>query len=160
MLRKQLLGLPPDAPAAAAGQKDIASIATVLMTSEVADHPIENLFDGRGGPGGSRWVAAEPGEQTVVLAFDTPQTIRTIGLEVEEREAGRTQELQVAVSRDGGRTYEELIRQEYTFSPSGATFERERWSVSVDGITHLRLVIKPDKGDRTRRATLTSLVVR
>lgn len=158
-MRKRLLTSQPEPSAATVERKDIPAIATVLMTSEVADHPIENLFDGRGGPGGSRWVAAEPGEQTVVLVFDTPQTIRTIGLEIEEREASRTQELQVAISRDGGRTYDELIRQEYTFSPPGTTFERERWSVSVDGITHLRLVIRPDKGDRTRRATLTSLLV-
>ena len=159
MLRKKLLRADPGAPAAVAGEKDIAAIAAVLMTSEAADHPIDNLFDGRRGPGGSRWVAADPGDQEVVLVFDAPQSIRTIGLEIEEREASRTQELQVSASRDGGRTYEELVRQEYTFSPTGATFERERWSVALAGVTHLRVAIRPDKGNQTFRATLTSLSV-
>ena len=45
----------------------------------------------------------------------------------------RTQVLHVSVSRDGGQTYQELRRQEYTFSPPGTTFEREEWTVTVDG---------------------------
>src|SRR5437016_8847712 len=36
---------------------------------------IDNVFDGRRGPGGSRWVAEKPGEQTLILAFDAPQMI-------------------------------------------------------------------------------------
>src|SRR5262247_4948538 len=30
------------------------------------------------------------------------------------------------------------LRQEFTFSPSGTTFERENWSVPAEGVTHLR----------------------
>jgi hypothetical protein len=84
MLRKYILtgraGAPPPRP----GEKDIAALATVLVTSETTDHPIDNVFDSRRGPGGSRWVAAEPGEQVLILAFDAPQTIHTVSLEVEE----------------------------------------------------------------------------
>jgi hypothetical protein len=43
-----------------------------------------NAFDHNRGPEGSRWIAAGPNEQTVILLFDTPQTIRKIGVEVEE----------------------------------------------------------------------------
>ena len=39
-----------------------------------------------------------------------------------------------------------LLRQEYNFSPPGTTFEREDWAVPAEGVTHLRLVIRPDKG--------------
>ena len=78
-----------------------------------------------------------------MLAFDTPQTIRQIGLEVEEPEVARTQELQVSFSSDGGQTYRELLRQEYNFSPPGTTFEREEWSVTAERATHLRLSIRP-----------------
>src|SRR5262249_43439721 len=141
------------------GEKAIAAIATVLVTSEAADHPIDHAFDHRRGPGGTRWVAAAPGEQRLILAFDTPQTIRTISLEVEESEVSRTQVLHVSVSSDGGQTYQELRRQEYAFSPPGTTFEREEWAVTVEGVTHLQLVITPDKGGHPCRATLTSLVV-
>jgi hypothetical protein len=104
-------------------------------------------------------VAGAPGEQTLILAFDSPQAIRRIILEVEEPEVSRTQELQLALSCDGGQTYRELLRQEYNFSPPVMTFEREDWAVSVDAVTHLRLWIKPDKGGKPSRATLTSLLV-
>ena len=138
----------------------IPAVATVLVTSEDADHPIDHAFDDRRGPGGSRWIAGEPGEQTVILAFDRPQAIRRVALEVEEPEVARTQELQLAVSEDGGQTYREVLRQEYNFSPPGTTVEREDWAVDSDAVTHLRLVIRPDKGGQPCRATITSLVVR
>jgi hypothetical protein len=66
----------------------------------------------------------------VTLLFDSPQTIRQIRVEVEELAMSRTQELAVSVSSDGGRTYRELVRQEFNFSPPGTSFERELWSVS------------------------------
>ena len=96
----------------------------------------------------------------MILAFDSPQAIRRVALEVEEPEEDRTQELQLAISTDGGRTYRELLRQEYNFSPPGTTFEREDWAVETDAVTHLRFVIKPDKGSKPCRATITSLMVR
>jgi hypothetical protein len=160
MLRKHILTERPTVPVTRPGEKDIAALATVLVTSEAAEHPIDHAFDSRRGPGGSRWVAGEPGEQTLMLVFDTPQTIRTISLEVEELDVSRTQDLQVAMSRDGGQTYQELLRQEYNFSPPGTTFEREEWSVTAEGVTHLRLVIKPDKGGKPCQATLTALALR
>ena len=57
---------------------DIAAVATVLVTSEAAEHPVDHAFDAHRGPGGSRWVAGEPGEQTLILAFDAPQAIRRV----------------------------------------------------------------------------------
>jgi hypothetical protein len=160
MLRKHILKERPAGSMTRPGEKDIAALATVLVTAEAADHPIDNAFDSQRGPGGSRWVAGEPGEQTLILAFDTPQTIHAISLEIEELEVSRTQELSLAVSRDGGRTYQELLRQEYNFSPPGTTFEREEWSVTAEGVTHLQLVIKPDKGGKPCQATLTALALR
>jgi hypothetical protein len=160
MLRKHLLTEPPMTNVPQSGAKDIAAIATVWVTSEAADAPIDRAFDERRGPGGSRWVAAVPGEQRLILAFDTPQTIRTISLEVEESDVSRTQVLHLSVSCDGGQIYQELRRQEFNFSPPGTTFEREEWAVTLEGVTHLQLVITPDKGGQPCRATLTSLVVR
>jgi hypothetical protein len=83
-----------------------------------------------------------------------------VSLEIEETQTDRTQELQLSVSSDGGQTYRELLRQEYTFSPGGATFEREEWALGGEAVTHLRLWIKPDKGGRPGRASLTSLALR
>jgi hypothetical protein len=159
MLRKQILTDRSAPLASQPGELDIAARATVLVTSETAEHPIDHVFDTQRGPGGTRWVAAAPGEQVLILAFDTAQTIRGVRLEVEELEVSRTHELELSVSSDGGQTYRELRRQEYTFSPPGTTFEREAWSVTAEGVTHLRLRITPDKGSKPCRATLTSLSV-
>jgi hypothetical protein len=160
MLRKHLLTDHPAERVAEPGEKDIAALATVWMTSEAVDYPIDNAFDSHRGPGGSRWVAGEPGPQSLVLAFDTPQTLRVLRLEVEERDVSRTQELYVAISRDEGRTYQTLLRQEYTFSPPGTTFEREEWAIPAEGVTHLQLVITPDKGGAPYYATLTTLALK
>jgi hypothetical protein len=132
------------------------STAGIHDADEDPAHPVEHVFDYRRGPGGSRWVAAEPGEQTLLLAFDTPQTI----VEVEALEISRTQELRLSVSHDGGQSYRELRRQEYNFSPPGTAFEREDWTVLAEGVTHLQLWIKPDKGGKPYRATLTALVLK
>jgi hypothetical protein len=131
----------------------------VLVTSEDPDHPIDHVFDGERGPGASRWIAAQPGEQTVILAFDAPQTIRKVLVEIEEPDISRTQEMDVSISDDGGQTYRELVRQEYTFSPPGTTREHEEWSISANGVSHLRLRIKPEKGGKACRATLSTLAL-
>ena len=52
------------------GDLPIESVATVYVSSEEADHPIECVFDEQRGPGGTRWVAGEDGEQVVIVAFD------------------------------------------------------------------------------------------
>lgn len=159
MLRKQILG--PATPKTAAGARvlDVASLARVLVTSEEQDHPVDLAFDGRGGPGSTRWIAAETGEQTLVVAFDQPQAVRAIRLEMEEPDMARTQELQVALSTDGGRSYREIVRQEYTFSPPATSWEQERWTVETADVTHVRVVIRPDKGGAACRATVTTLAL-
>jgi len=159
MLRKQVIPTRPVESASFEREIPVAEVATVQVSSEQSDHPIDNVFDRSHGPGGSRWIADGSGEQTLILVFDYPQTIRKVGLEVEELSVNRTQELSVSVSSDGGRTYRELVRQEFTFSPPSTGFEREVWSVAAEGVTHLRLDIKPDKGGRVGQATLTSLTL-
>ena len=156
MLRKQLI---KSAPALMPGEINVVAAATVLVTSEDPEHPVDHAFDSHRGLEGTRWIAGEPGEQTLIVAFDAPEAVGRVILEVEEPEVARTQELQLAISSDGGRTYRDVLRQEYNFSPPGTTFEREDWAVSAAGATHLRLQVKPDKGDKPCRATLTSLVV-
>jgi hypothetical protein len=159
-MRKQIIKSASTSSHSPAGAFDLGAIATVHVTSELAGHPVENAFDGQRGPGSSCWVSETGGEQTLALVFDVPQTIRTVGLEIEEKEESRTQELQLAVSRDGEKSYRELLRQEFHFSPGGSTFEREEWAINAEGVTHLRLQIKPDKGGRRCRASVTSLILR
>ena len=138
---------------------DIPAIATVIVSSETIDHPIEHVFDGQRGSGASRWLAEAPGEQCLIINFDTPQTLRQLVLDIEEPDVSRTQELLLSVSSDGGRTYREVVRQEYNFSPPGTTYERETWALNTDLITHLAIRITPDKGGQAALATLTSVIL-
>jgi hypothetical protein len=110
-------------------------------------------------PGGTRWIADAPGTPFVTLVFDRPQTLRQIGIDVEETDVSRTQELSVSASSDGGHTYRELIRHEYHVSLPRTTVERERWSVTLIAVTHLRPEIKPGKGGQLGRAMLTSFTL-
>ncbi len=135
MLRKQIIKAHEESPATMPGEIDIAAVATVLVTSEQPEHPINHAFDSSRGPGGSRWMAGEPDEQRLILAFDAPQAIRRVALEVEEPEVARTQELQLAVSIDGGKNYREVVRQEFNFSPPGTIFEREYWKLNAEAVT-------------------------
>ena len=159
MLRKEILATHSTTPRRHTTEKDIAAIATVLVTSEDPDHPIDLAFDRQRGRAATRWIAERSGEQNIILAFDTPQTIRRVVVEVEEPDITRTQEMEVSISDDAGHTYRDVIRQEFNFSPPGTTFEHEEWAVHAEGVSHLRLRIKPDKGDKACRATLTTLVL-
>jgi hypothetical protein len=76
MLRKQIINPHPAPPVLTPGAIDIAAVATVMVTSETPEHPVDYAFDDHRGPGGTRWIAGDPGEQTVILAFDAPQMIK------------------------------------------------------------------------------------
>ena len=80
MLRKQLIK-EASATQSQEGEIPVAAVATVLVTSETADHPIDNVFDRQKGPGGSRWVAHQPGEQTVHEPVGRHQQVVETGLD-------------------------------------------------------------------------------
>jgi hypothetical protein len=136
---------------------DLASVASIDYSSEDPTHPVERMLDGHAGPGDSYWAAgqADTTEQ-LVLVFDRPQSIARLVYAVEEAEHERTQEMHIEVSTDGGRTYRRILVQEYTFSPHGATFEREDLRLQLVDITHLRLTVVPNKHG-SGVARLTSL---
>ena len=135
----------------------LLALAEVRASSEDDGHPILLAFDDGEGAGSTFWKAHDPGEQTVTVAFREACRFGQVTMQVEEREVTRTQEVQLAVSIDGGLTYREILRQEFTFGPGGATWEQENWRVQHDDVTNVRLVINPDKGRKDAYATLTSL---
>jgi hypothetical protein len=156
-LRKRQLDADGAISVRAADEVDIASCATVAYSSENPTHPVEHLLDGRSGPGATRWVSARPDvTEQIVVEFDRPQTISRLVYEVEETMRERTQEVRVEVSEDGGRTYRQILVQEYTFSPRGATYQREEQRLNLQQVSHLRLTIVPNKNG-SGTATLTSL---
>jgi hypothetical protein len=54
MLRTHLFTEPPMARGPHSGEKELAAIATVWVTSEATDAPIDQAFDHHRGPSGSR----------------------------------------------------------------------------------------------------------
>ena len=124
------------------------------ITSEDAGHPIESALTADDGPG---WLAGEPGEQTIRLLFDEPQALKHIQLVFEEEKRERTHEFVLRWSSDGGRTYREILRQQYTFSPPGATREVENYAVNLQGVNVLELRIVPDISKGDSRASLILL---
>ena len=156
-VRKRPLAADTAAAARAADEIDIAGCATIAYSSEDPAHPVENLLDGKSGPGGTRWISARPDTtEHIVVEFDEPQTISRLVYEVEETMRDRTQEVRVEASNDGGRTYRQILVQEYNFSPEGATFQREDQRLDLRQVTHLRLTIVPNKSG-SGPATLTTL---
>jgi hypothetical protein len=131
---------------------DVEREAEVELTSEDPSHPVESAL--RLG-GGAAWRAAEAGVQTIRLRFAEPQRVERIRLVFEEREAERTQEFLLRWSDDGGRSYREIVRQQYSFSPSGAVREVEDYAVELEGATAIELRIVPDVSGGGARASLS-----
>jgi hypothetical protein len=156
-IRKRLISEQSSMPAENPGELDIAGLALLAYSSEDPNHPLEHLVDGHCGRGGTRWASARPNvTERIVLEFDRPQRISRLVYEVEEGGQERTQEVRVEISTDRGRTYRQVLAQDYTFSPQGATFQHEDLRLDLAAVTHLKLTIVPNKGG-SGVATLTSL---
>lgn len=138
----------------------MAAIASVVVTSEEAGHPIDNAFDSAYGRGGTQWIAGSEGEQAIILSLDAPTFIRSIAIEIEETAVARRQKIEIYISRDREESYTKLLTQEYEFSPPGTEFESERWELNAEGVTNVQLRIIPDVSGRPCRAKLTRLSLR
>ena len=133
---------------------NVEGLAEVEITSEDAAYPIESALL----PGGaSGWRAAGPGEQTIRLLFTHPQRLRRIRLNFVETRAERTQEYVLRWSADGGRSFREIVRQQWNFSPHGATNETEDHIVDLPAVTVLELSIIPDTSGGMAFASLAQL---
>jgi hypothetical protein len=144
-MRKRILQSEPAPVAQGAksneGWLDIERIATVEVTSEHPDFPIDNAL---GPVKGEGWRAAEPGEQLIRLVFDNPVSLRTIELGFREAGSERTQEFILRCSRAGRERLEDLVRQQWNFCPGGSTEEIERYTVDLEAVSALELAIRPD----------------
>jgi hypothetical protein len=139
------------------GEIDCIAGATVTYTSEEPGHPIEAIFSGVRGPSGTRWRSARQNvTEQIVLEFDQPHRLSRVEYEVEECQRERTQKVILEASEDGGQTYRQLLVQDYTFSPGGATFQREQVRVDVPQATHFRLTLVPNQNG-SGPASLSSL---
>jgi hypothetical protein len=153
-VRKNIIPATPQDPSAPEDEWfDLERLARVEVTSEEAAHPVEAaLLPG----GGSGWRAAHPGEQRLRLLFDAPQRLRRIYLHFVEPATERQQEFVLRWSADG-KAFREVVRQQWNFSPTGATSEAEDYWVDLSGVAVLELAIIPDISGGDARASLAEL---
>jgi hypothetical protein len=156
MRKRQMTPSPQDAEAHHEDWLDLDRLAVVEVTSEDKDYPVDSALAGaeRG------WRAADSGAQTIRLVFDQPQSLRRISLVFEEIETSRTQEFILRWSGDGGRSFREIVRQQWNFSPPNTTREVEEYQFDFSEVTVLELVIVPDISRGAARASLKSLRLR
>jgi hypothetical protein len=150
-MQKRLVAAPGQRSVAEESWLDLEAMAQVELTSEDPGCPIEGALLPNDLPG---WRAAEPGTQSIRLLFHQPQQLRRILLRFEEPSDRRTQEFVLRWSPDGGRSSQDLVRQQYTFSPDGSTTEVEDLNVDLRSVTALELTIIPDQGREQAHACL------
>lgn len=157
-MRKQRIreGSHETQPANSTAWLDLEHIAQVELTSEDETRPIETALATNIGSG---WRAQHPGKQTIRFIFDKPRAITRIKLAFHEEEHTRTQEFVLRWSADGGKTYREIVRQQYNFSPPDTTRELEDYFPKIDGLTTLELVIVPNISGGDTRASLAQLLL-
>ena len=131
---------------------EIDTEASVEVTSEDEAYPIESALRG---DGLGSWRAVAPGAQTIRIVFVAPRRLQRIWLVFEERDVARTQEFVIRWSSDGGQTYHDVVRQQYTFAPPGTTREVEDYTVQLEGATAVELNIVPDIAGGPARASLS-----
>jgi hypothetical protein len=133
---------------------DLNRLALVEVTSEEKEYPVEAalvLEEMRG------WRASDSGSQTIRLIFDEPQKLTRIALVFEETETERTQEFVLRLSASGGRSFREIVRQQWNFSSPKAISEIEDYRVDLSDVTVFELVIVPDISRGSARASLKRL---
>jgi hypothetical protein len=91
------------------------------------------------------------------LIFTRPQKVRRIQLNFLESATERTQEYVLRWSPNDGRSFQEIVRQQWNFSLQSATSETEDYSISLSEVTILELSIVPDITARTAFASIAQL---
>ena len=143
MMRKTVVGAVAPAKASIDGTwLKIEDMAAVEVTSEENTFPIEHALGAEATTG---WRASATGPQVVRLRFDTPQAIRRIHVHFVERAGERSQEFAIYADTGTDGSLREVVRQQWSFSPGGATEEIEDYRVDLHNVSTLELRIDPDR---------------
>jgi hypothetical protein len=119
----------------------ITEFADISASSEAAQHPVASAFVAGTE---SEWKASEPGPQVLAVRFRAPRTISRIKLVIIDADYARTQELSITWSSDRGERHGVAVRQQFNFSPRGATRQVEDYTVDLRDVASLELRIVPD----------------
>ena len=151
-MRKRIIAAVEAGTSAPAGEwLDLGRVAEVEITSEDPQHSIESALL----PG--LWRAAGGGVQTIRLLFAEPVRLRRIWLRFVDGASQRTQEFVLRWAPDRGSSFREIVRQQWNFSPQGATSETEDYRVDLSGVAVLELRINPDVSGGETPASLAAL---
>jgi hypothetical protein len=146
-------GTRPHAGSDQVGWLDLDQIATVEVTSEDPNFPIESALVLDGGTG---WRASEKGAQLIRIVFDEPTAIHRMELRFQEPAIARTQEFSLRWSSTVAGPLTEIVRQQWNFSPQGSTAETEYYVVDLERVSVVELAIRPDVSGGEAVASLTS----
>ena len=154
-MRKRISSQPQrERPSENTGWLDLEALARVEVTSEDAAYPIESALLLVGATG---WRAESPGEQTIRLFFEAPQRLKRIRLLFREEKEARTQEFVLRWSPTADGSSRDIVRQQYHFSPSGATEEIEEYRVELEDVVALEVTIVPNISGGNAYASLAEL---
>lgn len=142
-----------EAAIASAEWLDLGTRATVEVSSEADGYPIENAFQSGADAG---WRAAQPGSQTIRLIFEGPHDLNRIYLAFVESETVRTQEFVLRWSGDRGKSFRDIVLQQWNFSRQSPR-EEENYAMEIRGANVLELTIIPDISCSDARASLLAL---
>ena len=123
---------------------NLSQVASVEVTSEDPDYPIDEAFECQSTRG---WRAAAAGDQQIRIVFDTPTPVRRIQLRFSEPAVERTQEFTLQWY-GAGDSPTVIVRQQWNFSPAGSTVEIEDYHVNLEAVRALELAIRPGLNGR------------
>ena len=128
---------------------DLDTLADVTIA--VSGRPVERS---RG-----TWSADRPGEQLIEIRFHRPTSVGRLRVVSSETKQSRTQELTIWASLHRGEQHRELLRQQFNFSPHGATEEVEDYALQLDTVSAIQLRIVPSIDGRPAVAHVRELRV-
>ena len=105
------------------------------------------------------WSADSPGEQLIEIRFHHPTSVSRMRVVSSEIEQSRTQEMTISASLDRGERHREVLRQQFNFSPNGATEEVEEYALQLEDVSAIQLRIVPSIDGRPAVARVTELRV-
>ena len=105
------------------------------------------------------WSADCPGEQMIEIRFHHPTSVSRVRVVSSEFEQSRTQEITVWASLHRGQQHREVLRQQFRFSPHGATEEVGEYALRLDGVSVIQLRIVPSIDGQPAVARVTEFRV-